>query len=1284
MLDWGFTPVLFPTLPKQLVVILGMHRSGTSLITKSIELFGFSLGENLMEASEDNPTGFWEDQDLVALNDQILASNQTTWDSPLDTIERDFSEHFHERAKSLLQSKLDFTDRLVLKDPRLCLLLPFWSEQFRALELDVHFIALYRNPLEVAASLSARDDMSIEQGLLLDYVYNSCVLRHSGYPVCLVNYRQFLAEPLRELGRIADHLGLVLPEEEAMAFVDSFVDQNLCHHEYIHQDLIAHEGSFPEVVDLSQLMLRLSAGERVSFDPPVIHPDRLNRLQELQSRRDFDTRVDLRIRLDALDAEVRLSQAEVRNLGNQLRERESHIEILKEEARLSQAEVRNLGNQLRDREGHIDILKEEARLSRAEVRNLGNQLREREDHIEIFKEEERLFRAEVRNLGNQLREREGHIEILKEDERLSRAEVRNLGNQLRERESHIDILKEEARLSRAEVRNLGNQLQERESHIDILKEEARLSQAEVRNLGNQLRERESHIEILKENVEGLNRDVSRANDALEQGQRAMEDLDRIHRDVLGSVSYRLGRLITYPIRKPVTLWVLPRLKDDGGARALVNFLRTCIARPLATLKLLSFQRVRNFFLLLTRQSQLAEQVAGNYIDAMTHKSYGFDSGPMVSTVDLQALNLSFVRPEQPRVSVVIPVYNQIGYTALCLESIYRNLPKVTMELVIADDCSTDETETVLSGISGIEVIRHPENLGFLRSCNRAVDFCRGEYVFLLNNDTLVTPGWLDTLVETLDRYPDTGLVGSKLIYPDGTLQEAGGIIWRDASGWNYGRNGDPDAPEFNYLREVDYVSGAAVLFRRQLFLDLGKFDEDLAPAYCEDTDLAFRIRQAGRKVFYQPASVVVHYEGKSHGTDENSGIKSNQRINQKKLREKWSEQLDLEHFENGERVLVARERAADKTTVLVVDHYVPHFDKDAGSRSTYLYLKLLVDAGCNVKFIGDNFFRHEPYTTVLQELGIEVLYGPYYQKHWRDWISQCPGYIDVVYLMRPHVAERYIDYVNSLEPRPKTIYFGHDLHYLRLERQLEVKPDAELEPEIERWRKLEYELFEKFDLIYYPSEVEVSEIKTNNPELPVKAIPVYAFDHFNDETPDFGARQGLIFVGGFNHPPNADGLFWFIKEVFPEVLEEVPNMTLHVVGSNMPAEIKQLESENIRMEGYVSDDRLAELYGRVRLSVVPLRFGAGVKGKVLEALDRGVPVVTTATGAEGIPDDEACLEIAEDARAMAKDIVELHGNESELNRRSRLGRNLVRKSFSHEAVLEVIADDFKIGEPVEE
>ena len=1172
MLDWGFTPALFPTLPKQLVVILGMHRSGTSLITKSIELFGFSLGENLMEASEDNPTGFWEDLDLVALNDQILASNQATWDSPLDTTERDFSEHFHERAKSLLQSKLDFTDRLVLKDPRLCLLLPFWSEQFRALELDVHFIALYRNPLEVAASLSARDDMSIEQGLLLDYIYNSCVLRHSGYPVCLVNYRQFLAEPLRELRRIADHLGLVLPEAEAMAFVDSFVDQNLCHHEYTHQDLIAHEGSFPEVVDLSQLMLQLSAGERVSFDPPVIHPDRLNRLQELQSRRDFDTRVDLRTRLDALDAEARLSQAEVRNLGNQLRERESHIDILKEEARLSQAEVRNLGNQLRDREGHIDILKEEMRLS----------------------------------------------------------------------------------------------------------------QAEVRNLGNQLRERESHIEILKENVEGLNRDVSRANDALEQGQRAMEDLDRIHRDVLGSVSYRLGRLITYPIRKPVTLWVLPRLKDDGGARALVNFLRTCIARPLATLKLLSFQRVRNFFLLLTRQSQLAEQVAGNYIDAMTHKSYGFDSGPMVSTVDLQALNLSFVRPEQPRVSVVIPVYNQIGYTALCLESIYRNLPKVTMELVIADDCSTDETETVLSGISGIEVIRHPENLGFLRSCNRAVDFCRGEYVFLLNNDTLVTPGWLDTLVETLDRYPDTGLVGSKLIYPDGTLQEAGGIIWRDASGWNYGRNGDPDAPEFNYLREVDYVSGAAVLFRRQLFLDLGKFDEDLAPAYCEDTDLAFRIRQAGRKVFYQPASVVVHYEGKSHGTDENSGIKSNQRINQKKLREKWSEQLDLEHFENGERVLVARERAADKITVLVVDHYVPHFDKDAGSRSTYLYLKLLVDAGCNVKFIGDNFFRHEPYTTVLQELGIEVLYGPYYQKHWRDWISQCPGYIDVVYLMRPHVAERYIDYVNSLEPRPKTIYFGHDLHYLRLERQLEVKPDAELEPEIERWRKLEYELFEKFDLIYYPSEVEVSEIKTNNPGLPVKAIPVYAFDHFDDETPDFGARQGLIFVGGFNHPPNADGLFWFIKEVFPEVLEEVPNMTLHVVGSNMPAEIKQLESENIRMEGYVSDDRLAELYGRVRLSVVPLRFGAGVKGKVLEALDRGVPVVTTATGAEGIPDDEACLEIAEDARAMAKDIVELHGNESELNRRSRLGRNLVRKSFSHEAVLEVIADDFKIGEPVEE
>jgi len=399
-------------------------------------------------------------------------------------------------------------------------------------------------------------------------------------------------------------------------------------------------------------------------------------------------------------------------------------------------------------------------------------------------------------------------------------------------------------------------------------------------------------------------------------------------------------------------------------------------------------------------------------------------------------------------------------------------------------------------------------------------------------------------------------------------------------------------------------------------------------------------------------------------------------INQEKFREKWKSVLDAAHFDNGDHLSVARERSQGKTTILVIDHYVPHFDKDAGSRSTYLYLKLLIESGCNVKFLGDNFFKHEPYTSALQQMGIEVLYGRTIELGWKQWLASNAPYLDVVYLMRPHIAEKYIDVVNALTPRPRIIYFGHDLHYLRLQRQNDLLNDKTLVAEAENWKKIEYEIFEKVDLIYYPSQIEVDEILSNNAELPVKAIPLYAFDQFDSSPVDFDKRDGLLFVGGFNHPPNVDGLNWFLDDVFPGVLSSIPDIRLYVVGSQMPAEIKQRASDNVVVKGFLSDEDLDELYKQVMLSVVPLRFGAGVKGKVLEALDRGVPVVTTGIGAEGIPGGNETMKLIDDPEIMAQQIVSLYEDHAELARMSQAGRLLVRKHFSSHAVLKIIAEDF--------
>lgn len=640
--------------------------------------------------------------------------------------------------------------------------------------------------------------------------------------------------------------------------------------------------------------------------------------------------------------------------------------------------------------------------------------------------------------------------------------------------------------------------------------------------------------------------------------------------------------------------------------------------------------------------------------------------------------LKFMKQQEPEVSIIIPVYNQFEYTYQCLKSILENSADVSYEIIIADDNSTDYTMRLNEVTENIIKITNDQNLRFLKNCNHAAKESSGKYILFLNNDTQVQENWLRPLLDVMNRDEAAGIVGSKLVYADGTLQEAGGIVWRDASAWNYGNRKDAAEPEYNYVKEVDFISGAAMMIRRDLWFDIGGFDEKFAPAYYEDVDLAFEVRKRGYKVIYQPLSVVVHFEGVSNGTDVSDGQKSYQLVNQKKFYDKWQESLKKDHFENGTFVLLARDRSRYKKHILVVDHYVPHFDKDAGGRGTFMYLKLFMELGMQVTFIGDNFYKHEPYTTMLNQEGIEILYGSTYLNCCQRWIKENGSYFNYVYLQRPHIAVKYMDIVKEYT-KAKIIYYDVDLCHVRELRQYEITKDEALLKSAERWKKIEFDLINKADVVHVVGSYEEEYLKKEFPGKPIRNIPLYIYPEARrDINKQFDRRKDLLFVGGFGHPPNEDAVLWFASEIFPKVMEKYPDIKWNIVGSKPSEAIQRLASDNIIIKGFVSDEELQKLYSNCRIDIVPLRYGAGVKGKVLEALYNQIPLITTSIGAEGLSKTEDAYWIAEGAKEITELILRLYEDYEALKQKSDNAILFINNNFTLKRAKEVLSQDMEL------
>ncbi|HEY4774087.1 MAG TPA: glycosyltransferase family 2 protein, partial [Xanthobacteraceae bacterium] len=390
--------------------------------------------------------------------------------------------------------------------------------------------------------------------------------------------------------------------------------------------------------------------------------------------------------------------------------------------------------------------------------------------------------------------------------------------------------------------------------------------------------------------------------------------------------------------------------------------------------------------------------------------------------------LAFPAVRSPTVSVVIPCHNNWKATYHCLTALKFAHSEATFEVIIVDDGSTDETATLEAMVKGVKVVRNASALGFVHACNRGAAAARGRFIAFLNNDTEVTGRWLDEMALLFETYPSVGLVGSKLLFPDGRLQEAGGVVWQSGNPTNYGRLENPEDPRFCYVRQIDYASGASIMVDRAVWKTVGGFSEIFAPAYFEDTDLAFKIRAAGYATLYAPHSVVYHFEGLSSGPATSGGMKRFQEVNRPKFKQTWARAYRSAGIE-GENIDLEKDRNIARRC-LMIDYQIPRPDLDAGSYAAIQEIRLLQSLGYKVTFLPQNTLYLGGYVSLLQRLGVEVVYAPF-ALGVAEFLSRRGAEFDLIYITRYAVARAVIDDAREHSPRAKIVLNVADLHFLR-------------------------------------------------------------------------------------------------------------------------------------------------------------------------------------------------------------------------------------------------------------
>jgi len=1224
---------------KVALLVLGMHRSGTSACARIANLLGAELPDEILPANEGNDSGYWEPQAVVDFNDHILETCGFGWDDPVSeaVIAGRLGAAERDAAAELVKTTYDGASLIVLKDPRCAMIPAFWIEAVRGAGYTPALIHCTRPAADVAASLNRRDDMNLDEAGLLWAQSNLSTLRvREEHPCLVLNYEGDISGWADALTDFAATAGFSWPKS-----ADEIGDALAGFLKPVRAGApAAFSGPVGEIVGQVADWIRPDAAPR--------SPDALDTLEAsiAENVRPFvETHKRFRRQIGSLQRELDERAAEAREAERVI----ASVEAERASARAAQEDAEE-----RAGAAHKVIEDLQADLDRARTDQADANARAEKGHARI-----KRLDARIRSLQEEMEEARSLL-------------------QKRQR-AFADLAKAEADLEaiRVDYAVLDTEFKKLEDAVHAYRDNSERLEAELADTQTAYAQADSERVALRL----TNSDLSQRLAEIETSTfwRATDPLRRLLARAPGLTRWtRRGLKLawwTVTLQLPGRLAALRRQAEapdavagsENGAGEGVP-----VEQALPPLDgLAGFLRDEHGAATADSLTALIEKY---------RLPFQREGMPAIATLtpdetaEAWAREIADMAPPDnpaPRVSIIVPAYNQVAFTLACIESVFRSAPAASFEILVGDDKSSDGTVAASKiDIPNVRWIRHDPNLGFVRNCNETARSARGSILVFLNNDTLVLPGWLDELVATLEADDSVGLAGSKLIYPDGRLQEAGGIFWQDGSAWNLGRFEDPRRPELSYAREADYISGASIALRSAVWEEMGGFDELYVPAYAEDADLAFRLRAAGYRTLFQPRSQLLHFEGVSSGTDTGSGIKAHQVTNLERFRERWADVLKS-HRPNGVEPHLEKERGIGHRA-LFVDLTTPEPDHDAGSVVAVECMRGLQAADFKVTFVPqDNFLWTRDFTVPLQRAGIEAIYHPYYSR-FTPFIETRGAEFDLVFLHRYPTAERTLSDIRRYAPQARVALLNADLHYLREMREAELAGDAGMIREAERTRERELAVMAAVDLVLTHSTVERDILAEALGPEKVMLLPLI---HDAAPTPAaFSERRSIGFLGGFAHPPNVDAVDWFLEEVWPRVREVDGKAEFALAGSKMPERFRKLHGrDGISVLGFV--ESLEEYFNAIRVSVVPLRVGAGAKGKVAASLAAGVPCVSTPVGVEGMQlAANREIAVAETADALAAQILQVFEDETAWRRYRDHGLAYADRVTSRRALREQIGE----------